>query len=252
MPLLNLYNEIGIPMSDQPSSGNNNNNNRPSGNNPNNNRRPNNQRRRPQGPNPNQNRENAPNNTAAPRAPVPGPGPASPPREGANNGSAPRRRHGRGNNRPRNPNAPRPVNSQQSTGTSQGINIERIYEKYLNLLEQHLIARRKYHDLFYRAEPSQKNKLERNFYNTMHDVRDFESKLAPEARELFEKRNNGLRPDNIYTANHELPLVGENPPPQTEWADPHFLQTQQAANFAGDTEESVGCAEDYLKYKNLN
>jgi hypothetical protein len=132
-----------------------------------------------------------------------------------------------------------------------GINIERIYEKYLNLLDQHLIARRKYHDLFYRADPGQKNKLERNFYNTLNDIRDFESKLAPEARELFEKRNNGLSPDNIYTTNHEIPVIGENPPPETEWADPHFTYSQQQADYAGDKEESAGSLDDYLKYKNL-
>lgn len=245
-------------MSDQPASGNNNNNNnRPAGNNPNNNpnnnRRPNNQRRRPQGPNsnPNQNREAHSGQAAVPKAPQGQGGQGQPPRE-AGSGGGQRRRHGRGNNRPRNPNpnAPRPGNAGQNNGP-QGLNVERIYEKYLNLLDQHLIARRKYHDLFYRADPSQKNKLERNFYNTMNDVRDFESKLAPEARELFEKRNNGLKQDNIYTANHELPIVGENPPPETEWADPHFLQTQRAADYRGDTEESVGCADDYLRYKNL-
>lgn len=244
-------------MSDQPSSGNNNgnSNNRPAGPNPNNNRRPNNQRRRPSGPNPNQNPNNNPNNNQRPPNPNanagarPNPNPNQrPPGEGAQ--GAPRRRHGRGNNRPRNPNAA-PQNSGSGPAGPHGLNIERIYDKYLNLLDQHLIARRKYHDLFYRADPAQKNKLERNFYNTLHDIRDFESKLAPEARELFEKRNNGLRPDNIYTSNHELPLVGENPPPQTEWADPHYLQTQQSADYAEDKEESVGSADDYLRYKNL-
>jgi hypothetical protein len=170
-------------------------------------------------------------------------------------GATPRRRPSRNhNNRPRNRNESGP--QAQSTGHSQqpgsqGFNIERIYEKYLNLLDQHLVARRKYHDLFYRADPAQKGKLEKNFYHTLNDIRDFENKMAPSVRELFEKRNNGLKPDNIYTSNHELPLVGENPPPANEWSDPHFLQTQKNADFALDKEESVGSAEDYLKYKNL-
>lgn len=247
-------------MSDQPTGNSNNNNNRPPGNNPNNNRRHNNQRRRPPGPNnnPNANREAAaPQGPGGPRPQRPntnagGPQGAQPQREGGG-GNNQRRRPNRNHNRPKNPNAQN-QNAQggnpQASG-SQGLNIERIYEKYLNLLDQHLIARRKYHDLFYRADPAQKNKLERNFYNTVNDLREFENRLAPEARELFEKRNNGLRPDNIYTSNHELPLVGENPPPAAEWADPHFLQSQQAVSFAGDKEESVGSAEDYLKYKNL-
>ena len=102
-----------------------------------------------------------------------------------------------GNPRPQNPNQqgpgpkrrppqhnkPRPqgeARPPQSQGSGGPLNIERIYEKYLNLLEQHIIARRKYHDLFYRADPAQKNKLEKNFYNTLNDIRDFESKLAPD------------------------------------------------------------------------
>lgn len=230
-------------MSDQSSSPGNN-NNRPSGG-ANNNRRPNNQRRRPQGPNPNQ----APGQNREANA-------GGAPREGASSGGGQRRRHGRNHhNRPRNPNPQGQSgpsgNSPQHNNAPHGINIERIYEKYLNLLDQHLIARRKYHDLFYRAEPSQKNKLERNFYNTLNDLREFEARLAPEARVLFEKRNNGLSQDNIYATNHELPLAGENPPIETESANPHFLQSQQLANYADDKEESVGSADDYLKYKNL-
>lgn len=242
-------------MSDQPTGNNNNNSPRPPGNNPNNNRRHNNQRRRPQGPNPNpnpnQNQGQNPNQNQRPQSNAgPGPGPGQ-----GNAGGPQRRRPNRNhNNRPRNPNQNpnqnQPRDNNQNNGP-QGLNVERIYEKYLNLLDQHLIARRKYHDLFYRADPAQKNKLERNFYNTLNDIRDFEARLAPEARALFEKRNNGLKQDNIYTSNHELPLVGDTPPPATEWADPHFLQSQQAANFVEDKEESVGSAEDYLKYKNL-
>ncbi|MGZ3788540.1 MAG: hypothetical protein ACXVLQ_08465 [Bacteriovorax sp.] len=187
------------------------------------------------------------------------PGPQRPggaPREAQGGGTASgaeasgggnRRHRGRHHqNRPRNPHS-----APQHLGGPGATNIERIYEKYLNLLDQHLMARRKYHDLFYRADPAQKNKLERNFYNTLNDVREYESKLTPEARELFEKRNNGLSLDTIYTTNHEISESGENPPPETEWKDPHFLQSQQAANYADDTEESVGSLDDYLKYKNL-
>ena len=218
-------------MSDQPASGNNN---RP----PSHNNGGGNNNRRPQHNN-NQQKPRQPQNNAA--------------GGGTNNTNNPNRRrhHGKNhnNNRPRNPNQTNTPGSNQQN--PQGINIERIYEKYLNLLDQHLIARRKYHDMFYRADPAQKNKLERNFYNTLNDIRDFESKLAPEAKTLFETRNNGLKPDNIYTTNHEIPKVGENPPPVEEWADPHFLQSQKVADFTDDKEESIGTADDYLRYKNL-
>ena len=181
-----------------------------------------------------------------------------------------------GNPRPQNPNQPRPQgqnpNQQgpgpkrrppqhnkprpqgearppQSQGSGGPLNIERIYEKYLNLLEQHIIARRKYHDLFYRADPAQKNKLEKNFYNTLNDIRDFESKLAPDVMTLFEKRNNGYQYDRTYTSNHAIPIEGDVVPGDLPPAEPHLLRSQIAADYSEDIEESVGSADDYLKYK---
>nr|BDT28239.1 hypothetical protein BHI3_17050 [Bacteriovorax sp. HI3] len=146
-------------------------------------------------------------------------------------------------------NRPRPQGQGQPQGPVSPI--ERIYEKYLNLLDQHIIARRKYHDLFYRADPAQKAKLERNFYNTLNDIRDFESKLAPDVKVLFEKRNNGYQNDRIYTTNHELPIEGDVVPEDLPPAEPHLLQSQINCDYSDDTEESVGTAEDYLRYKNL-
>ena len=237
-------------MSEQQSSGASRPPNSGGGNNNNRRHHHNNQRRRPQGsggnqqPTPNSNANPGQNRNERPQ----GSAQAQQAQGQRPPGSGQRRRRPH-HNRGRNPN--QQGQSQNNTSTHQGLNIERIYEKYLNLLDQHLIARRKYHDLFYRADPAQKNKLERNFYNTLNDIRDFESKLAPEARELFEKRNNGLNPDRIYTTNHAIAVEGENPPPESEWNDPHLLKSQQVANYQEDTEESVGTADDYLKYKNL-
>ena len=146
-------------------------------------------------------------------------------------------------------NRPRPQEQGQPQGPVSPL--ERIYEKYLNLLDQHIIARRKYHDLFYRADPAQKAKLERNFYNTLNDIRDFENKLAPDVKVLFEKRNNGYQNDRIYTTNHELPIEGDVVPEDLPPAEPHLLQSQINCDYSEDTEESVGTAEDYLRYKNL-
>jgi len=160
-------------------------------------------------------------------------------------GQGQKRRHPQ-HNKPRPQGEPRPPQSQGGGGP---FNIERVYEKYLNLLDQHIIARRKYHDLFYRADPAQKNKLERNFYNTLNDIREFESKLAPDVKTLFEKRNNGYQYDRIYTTNHEIPVEGDAVPEDLPPAEPHLLQSQIAADYSGDVEESVGTAEDYLKYK---
>jgi hypothetical protein len=224
-----------------PANGNNNNPNR------NRNRRRNNNRPRdpnapvqtqgqgqPRPQNPNQNRPHNPNQ--------PRPQGQHPNQQ---QGPGQKRRHPQ-HNKPRPQGEARPPQPQGSGGP---LNIERIYEKYLNLLDQHIIARRKYHDLFYRADPAQKNKLERNFYNTLNDIREFESKLAPDVMTLFEKRNNGYQYDRIYTTNHEIPVEGDVVPDDLPPAEPHLLRSQIAADYSGDVEESVGTAEDYLKYK---
>ena len=242
----------GTPPANSNSSNSNRNRNR---------RRNNNRPRDPNAP------PRAPAQPRDPNAPAQAQGQPGQPRP-----QGPARPHNPNQNRPHNPNQPRPQgqnpNQQQAQGQKrrtpqhnrprpqpqpQGaggpFNIERIYEKYLNLLDQHIIARRKYHDLFYRADPPQKNKLERNFYNTINDIREFESKLAPDVKTLFEKRNNGYQYDRIYTTNHEISIEGDAVPEDLAPAEPHLLQSQIAADYSGDVEESVGTAEDYLKYK---
>lgn len=233
-------------------------NNNPNGNN---NRRPNNNRRRhhngprpqgdrpqggPQGERPQGDRPKQPQNAqGGAQGPRPQQGQGQP---GGNNQNRRRRRPGQGQQRD---NQPRPQHQGPREQNSGGFNLDRVYEKYLNLLDQHLIARRKYHDLFYRADPAQKNKLERNFYNTLNDIREFENRLAPDVRDLFEKRNNGLQPDRTYTSNRDIPVEGDEVPADLPPADPHYLQSQRQANYKDDVEESVGTPEDYLKYKNL-
>ena len=169
------------------------------------------------------------------------------PQQSGQNPNNRRRPQHNNNNRPRPQNQNRPA-GQNNNGS---FSIERIYEKYLNLLDQHIIARRKYHDMFYRADPNQRIKLEKNFYNTLNDIREFENRLAPDVRSLFEKRNNGLAPDRIYTQNHSLSVEGEIVPNDLPPAEPHLLQSQILADYSNDTEESVGNADDYLRYKNL-
>ena len=66
---------------------------------------------------------------------------------------------------------------------------------------------------------------------------------------LFEKRNNGYQYDRTYTTNHAIPIEGDIVPSDLAPAEPHLLQSQIAADYSGDEEESVGTAEDYLKYK---
>jgi len=245
-------------MSEQNSGSNNRPQNSGGGQNNNNRRHHHNRNRRPQGQGgQGQNQGQQGQQAQQPRQPSQGQQGGQQPRSGSpqgGGGNNHRRRHRGGQNRHRSQGQGHQGQSQQGQGqggqSQHGINLERLYEKYLNLLDQHLIARRKYHDMFFRADHNQKAKLERNFYNTLNDVREFENKMTPEARELFEKRNNGLKPDTIYTSNHEI-TEAEVEINEGEIEDPHFLQSQRAADYSGDTEESVGSLDDYLKYKNL-
>lgn len=174
--------------------------------------------------------------------------------------SSSRRPQGRNNNRRRHHHKPNPSanqeqrpnpnnNNGQPRGENRPLLIDRIYERYQNLLDQHLNARKKFHDLFYRADLPQKNKLERLFYSTLKELRDFEGRLNPTERELFEKKNNGLVVDSTYsTLNAEsleasTQVVAEGP------ADPHYMQSQKLASYKEDKEESVGSKADYEKYK---
>lgn len=129
--------------------------------------------------------------------------------------------------------------------------LDRAYEKYQNLLDQHLIARKKYFELFYRADPQQKNKLERNFYQTLYDLRDFEDKATDEIKDFLKIKTNGRAEDFIYSDNHALEKNGKLEIEGDRFEDPHFLPSQARANFAGDTEESSGTLDDYKSYKGL-
>jgi hypothetical protein len=123
--------------------------------------------------------------------------------------------------------------------------------KYNNLLEQHLLARKKYFALYHRADPNQKAKLERIYNNTINKLREFEAGLTGEKKELFEKHFHSLKKDHIYSTNHELPPVAEHVSHQGEFEDPHYLELQKESDFKNDTEESSGTIDDYKAYKGL-
>jgi len=129
--------------------------------------------------------------------------------------------------------------------------------KYDNLLEQHLITRRKYFEYFNRVDYRQLKKLEYNFYDSVEHLRRFEYNLEGWQRDVLEKRkteryeldltysnNRGWNPEEIAKADYQ--------PDENE--DPHFKDSQKEAfaEYKADTEESTGTYEDYLKLKGLN
>ncbi|MBT3584456.1 MAG: hypothetical protein HN509_06100 [Halobacteriovoraceae bacterium] len=123
--------------------------------------------------------------------------------------------------------------------------------KYLGLVEKHLRAREKFYGLFFRADPRQKEKLERLFYSSLKEIREFESSLGEEDKTRFESWNNGLKVDSTYSENHELAFDAASVA-EGVFSDPHYLASQEEANYAEDNEESSGSIEDYLSYKGLS
>lgn len=136
--------------------------------------------------------------------------------------------------------------------------LDSLMKRYGKLLDLHLAARKKHHDLFYKADPQQKVKLEKNYYYTLDNLRKFEETLKPEDRELFHKNFKELSLDQTYSLNHNLSLKDEKPSPKeqdteesTQFEDPHLLVSQTQESFTQDTEESVGSIEDYKRLKGL-
>lgn len=163
--------------------------------------------------------------------------------------AAPKKGQGRSNNRNR---RRRPQGRNRRSGTGHLKGEDFVIVKYFNLLEQHIMARRKYFDNFDRVGEKQREKLEKNFIDTQKTFLDFKGRLKPEELEIFEKKYENLKMDTTYANNHELPL-GEVEPEVTaqEIEDPHYLQTQIQADYSEDTEESMGSLEDYKAYKGL-
>ena len=131
-----------------------------------------------------------------------------------------------------------------------------ILVKYDNLLEQHLITRRKYFEYFNRVDDRQLQRLERNFFLSIEHLRRFEDKLEPWQREALEKRKTERYSlDLTYSQNRgwdpvEVTKIEVSP---DEIEDPHFKESQKEAfaEYKEDNEESVGTYEDYLKLKGL-
>lgn len=127
----------------------------------------------------------------------------------------------------------------------------RILQKYDNLLEQHIVARRKYYEMHGRAQGRQLEKIESNFMKTLDSLRRFEEGLKDWQLEVLKDKIDSYPADRQYSATHGLEPKGEDVPFSGEFEDPHLLPTQKEADFSEDTEESVGTIEDYKTYKGL-
>lgn len=172
-------------------------------------------------------------------------------RSGGQGGQAQQPQYQEGQNR--NLNAQGPSRSRRG-GSGRVLTTNQVLIKYDNLLEQHLITRKKYYEYFNRVDDRQLYKLEKNFFDSIEHLRRFEYNLEPWQREALEiRKTERYRMDLTYSNNrnwdpYEIAEAGYDPDPHE---DPHFKESQKEAfeEYREDDEESVGTFEDYLKLK---
>lgn len=123
--------------------------------------------------------------------------------------------------------------------------------KYHNLLDLHLQNRRKYFEMFSRADDNQLRKLENNFYASIEQLRRFEERLEDWQKEYLRQNTDRYRKDLTYQTNHNLPDHYPLEVRPEDIRDPHFTPAQEEAfeEYRNDKEEGVGTYEDYVRYK---
>ena len=57
----------------------------------------------------------------------------------------------------------------------------------MELLDQHLRARKKYFEFYHRAKPQQLEKIEKHFYKTIQNLREYEDSIKKKNEVLFQK-----------------------------------------------------------------
>lgn len=127
-----------------------------------------------------------------------------------------------------------------------------ITTKYLNLLDQHIQARRKYFENFDKVTGHTLEKLEQNFIESQKIFLAFREKLSKEDLEKFDAHFGAQKLDTTYSSNHSLAqdaYVKDDS--EITIDDPHLLESQKRSAYSEDTEESVGSIEDYKSYKGL-
>lgn len=127
----------------------------------------------------------------------------------------------------------------------------RVIQKYQNLLEQYLIARKKFFEIFGRGKEKQIDKVEKNYKTALANLRNFEKNLIPWQKEVLDKKYNGLPEDRQYSTDNNLSPEGDTVSIIEEPSTIHTLESQANADYSNDTEESSGSMEDYYAYKGI-
>jgi hypothetical protein len=147
-------------------------------------------------------------------------------------------------------NAPR-HNNDRNFNSGRPLNSVQIGQRYDQLLDQHLVDRKRFFEYFNRSSYEECYRLETQFYKSIENLRAFEDSLEDWQFEYLRKKVDRYKPDLTYSTNHDLPTIAEVEVKDDEIEDPHFTRNQMKAFelYAQDTEESSGTIDDYLKYK---
>lgn len=159
------------------------------------------------------------------------------------------------------PNSNPDMNNEQSAGAKdssksnnsnrrpKALSPSKITQKYDNLLEQYLVARKKYYEMYARTKGQAYQKINSNYMRTLKAVFNFRSTLTEWQQETLDKKIDRYPEDNQYTTTHNLPLVGEIEVEPGKEEDIHLKECQKLASYKDDKEETSGTIEDYKKYK---
>ena len=151
-----------------------------------------------------------------------------------------------GNNRPNN----RKRHNQNRNRRPKTLTPSRILQKYDNLMEQYINARKKFFEIYGRGNNKQLNKVERNYQTALDNLRKFESTLKEDwQKEVLSKKIDAYPADRQFSSEHDLKPQGDEVSFVGEFEDPHLLEKQKSHSWSEDTEESIGTIDDYNAYK---
>lgn len=162
-------------------------------------------------------------------------GGTAPQAQQASASNAPAKKKKRNNNNNRKPKALTPA---------------KVLIKYDNLMEQYILMRKKFFDLFGREKKEkQLEKVKKGYEKSLEDLRSYETKLNDWQKEVLDKKINAYPEDRHYTTSNNIDPAGDIVAFTGDFEDPHLLSSQKSENWAADTEESSGTYADYEKYK---
>lgn len=148
---------------------------------------------------------------------------------------------------------PRP----QHQGHSHGNQLDALLIQYDKLMDQYLDSRKKYFEMYARADRNKLFKLEDNYLGSIARLKKFERELRPWQLEHLKKHRLNLYPlDTIFSEGHKEELEEQKGnsvelSPIGLGVNFHLtLQQQDRQQYKEDTEQTTGTMEDYLAYKN--